>query len=153
MADSFSQLYIQLVFAVKNRNALITPSWEERLNQYTTGIVEGRGHKMLAIGGMPDHIHLFCGLKPTEAISDLVREIKKSTNNFINGHRLTRTHFDWQGGFGAFSYSRSQVNNVCQYILNQREHHRKKTFREEYLKLIQDFEIEIGSKTMFDFFD
>jgi len=152
MADVFSQLYIQTVFAVKHRQALIHPEWEEHLYQYTTGIVQTRGHKMLAIGGMPDHIHIFLGLKPAEAISDLVREIKNATNDFIKEHHLSPYKFDWQAGYGAFSYSRSHIDAVCKYILNQKEHHKKHTFEEEFFKILKDFEVEIGQKKMFDFF-
>lgn len=152
MADVFSQIYIQTVFAVKNRQALIQPEWEERLYQYTTGVVQTRGHKMLAIGGMPDHIHIFIGLKPAEALSDLVREIKNATNDFIKEQRLSPYKFDWQAGYGAFSYSRSHRDAVCKYILNQKEHHRAKTFEEEFFKILSDFEVEIGQKQVFDFF-
>ncbi len=152
MADVFSQIYIQIVFAVKNRQALIHPEWEENLYRYTTGVVETRGHKMLAINGMPDHVHLFIGLKPSEALSDLVREIKNATNDYIKANRFSTFHFEWQAGYGAFSYSRSHMDAVCQYILNQKEHHRKRTFEEEFLKIVADFEIEIGRKSMFDFF-
>lgn len=152
MADVFSQMYIHLVFSPKNRNALIKPSWEEHLYKYITGIIQGRSHKMLAIGGMPDHIHIFIGLKPVESVSDLVREIKKSSNHFINTEKLS-TNFDWQNGYGAFTHSRSQINNVCKYILNQKEHHKNKTFQEEFLKFCNDFEIEIGKKQLFEWFD
>ncbi len=152
MADTFSQIYIQTVFAVKHRQALIQPQWEERLYQYTTGVVQARGHKMLAIGGMPDHIHIFLGLKPAEAISDLVREIKNATNDFVKENQLSPHKFDWQAGYGAFSYSRSHINAVCKYILNQKEHHKKRSFEEEFFKILKDFEVEIGQKKMFDFF-
>jgi len=152
MADVFSQLYIQVVFAVKNRQALIAPEWEEELNKYITGIVEHRGHKMLAIGGMPDHIHIFLGLKPAESISSLVAEIKKSSNTFIKERRFSSFHFEWQAGYGAFSYSRSHVDAVCKYILNQKEHHSRRTFEEEFFKMLSDFDIDIGNKKMFDFF-
>lgn len=152
MADVFSQMYIHLVFSPKNRNALIKLSWEERLYKYITGIIQGRKHKMLAIGGMPDHIHIFIGLKPVESVSDLVREIKKASNNFINTEKLS-TNFDWQNGYGAFTHSRSQIDNVCKYILNQKEHHKNKTFQEEFMKFCNDFEIEIGKKQLFEWFD
>ncbi len=151
MADTFSQLYIQLVFAVKNRDAMILPQWETELHKYTTGVIQGRGHKMLAIGGMPDHIHIFVGLKPAEPISDLVREVKKSTSQLIKEKRFTPFAFEWQTGYGAFSYSRSHMDQVCKYILNQKTHHSKRTFKEEYLKMLQDFGIEIGQKQLFDF--
>lgn len=152
MADVFSQLYIQTVFAVKNRQALILPEWENDLHKYLTGIVEGRGHKLLAIGGMPDHVHIFFGLKPAEAISDLVREIKKAASEYIKTMRFTPFAFEWQAGYGAFSYSRSHVDAVCKYILNQKEHHAKRSFEQEFTKILQDFEVEIGKKQMFDFF-
>jgi putative transposase len=152
MADVFSQLYIQTVFAVKSRKALIRPEWEEELYKYTTGIVQTRGHKMLAIGGMPDHVHIFIGLKPVESISDLVREIKNATNDFIKEQQFSPFKFDWQAGYGAFSYSRSHMDAVCRYILNQKEHHKKRAFEEEFLKMLQDFGVEIGKKKMFDFF-
>lgn len=152
MADVFSQMYIHLVFSPKNRNALIKLSWEERLYKYITGIVQGRKHKMLAIGGMPDHIHIFIGLKPVESVSDLVREIKKASNNFINTEKLS-TNFDWQNGYGVFTHSRSQIDNVCKYILSQKEHHKNKTFQEEFMKFCNDFEIEIGKKQLFEWFD
>lgn len=152
MADVFSQIYIQTVFAVKNRQALIMPAWEDELHKYITGIVEHRGHKLLAIGGMPDHIHLFFGLKPAEAIADLVREVKKASNDFIKEKRFTPFAFEWQSGYGAFSYSRSHMDAVCKYILNQKEHHAKRTFEEEFMKILRDFDVEIGKKQMFDFF-
>jgi REP element-mobilizing transposase RayT len=152
MADVFSQCYIQIVFAVKHRQALILPEWEEHLYQYTTGIVQTRGHKMLAIGGMPDHIHIFLGLKPAEAISDLVREIKTATNDFIKEQQFLTHKFDWQAGYGVFSYSRSHLDGVSKYILNQKEHHTKRTFEEEFFKILKDLEVEVGRKKMFDFF-
>ena len=150
MADVFSQIYLHIVFSPKRREALIHPSWEERLYKYITKIVQNRGHKMLAIGGMPDHIHLFIGLKPVENISDLVKEIKTQTNTFINTEGLCPHKFDWQNGYGVFSHSRSQLNTVCQYILNQKIHHQKKTFQAEFLKMCEDFGIEIGKKQFFD---
>ena len=116
MADVFSQLYIQTVFSVKNRKALIDPSWEELLYQYTTGVIQERGHKMLAIGGMPDHIHIFFGLKPAESLSDLVREIKNATNDFIKDNRFTSDKFDWQAGYGAFScFWLMRCNSLCRH--------------------------------------
>jgi putative transposase len=153
MADVFSQIYIHLVFTPKHRQALIHPSWEDRLYKYITGIVQTRGHKMLAIGGMPDHIHIFIGQKPAETISDLVLEIKKQTNDFIKTEKLSPHKFDWQNGFGAFSHSRSQVDIVCKYVLNQKEHHRQKTFKEEFLKFCDDAGIEIGKKQFFEWHD
>jgi putative transposase len=153
MADVFSQLYIHLVFSPKNRNSLIQPAWEERLHKYITGIVQERGHKLLAIGGMPDHIHIFVGLKPSESISDLVREIKTASNDFVKNEKLSSFKFDWQTGYGTFSHSRSQLDAVCNYILNQKELYRKRNFREEFLKFCDDFGIEIAKKDFFEWFE
>jgi REP element-mobilizing transposase RayT len=152
MADVFHQIYVQIVFAVKNRQALIQPDWENDLYKYITGVVQNKGHKMLAIGGMPDHIHLFIGQKPAEALSDLVRETKKSSNAFIQEQHFTQYSFDWQAGYGAFSYSKSQIDQVAKYVLNQKEHHQKQDFETEFLKMLSAFEIEIGKKKMFEFF-
>ncbi len=153
MADVFSQIYLQTVFAVKNRDALIRPEWEAELHKYITGIVQNRGNKLLAIGGMPDHLHLFFGLKPAECLSDLVREVKKSSNAFIAERGFSKFKFDWQNGYGAFSYSRSHRDAVCDYIRDQKRHHEKRTFEQEYRKMLADFEIEIGpKKEIFDFF-
>ncbi|MPR33987.1 IS200/IS605 family transposase [Salmonirosea aquatica] len=153
MADAFTQVYIHLVFAPRRREALIRPEWEVRLHQYITGIVQERGHKLLAIGGMPDHIHIFIGQKLSEALPDLVREIKNASNDFVKKERLSPFKFDWQNGYGAFSHSRSQMDAVCKYILNQKEHHRKRTFKEEFLKLCEDFGIETGRKEFFSWFE
>ncbi|MCO6486622.1 MAG: IS200/IS605 family transposase [Saprospiraceae bacterium] len=151
MADAFTQIYVQIVFAVKWRQCLILPAWQERLYQYTTGIIQSRNHKLLAIGGMEDHIHIFIGMKPSESISDLVREIKKATNEFVNANCLTERNFQWQNGYGAFSYHRRDINRICNYIQNQKEHHKRQTFKEEFQKLLNDFGIESESKTSFDF--
>ena len=152
MADVFHQIYIQTIFAVKNRKSLISPEWEDDLQRYITAIVQNRGNKMLSIGGMPDHIHIFMGLKPSEKLSDLVREIKKSSNNFIKDECYSPYKFDWQAGFGAFSYSKSHRDAVCKYILNQKEHHKKRSFEDEFRKLLADFEVDMGKKQIFDFF-
>lgn len=152
MADVFSQIYIQTIFAVQNRQALILPEWEETLFKYATGIIQNRGNKLLAIGGMPDHVHIFLGLKPAESLSDLVREVKNGTSDFIKANHLSKYKFEWQGGYGAFSYSRSHRDAVCKYILNQKAHHERTTFEAEFLKMLADFEVEIGLKKMFDFF-
>lgn len=120
--------------------------------KYTTGIIENRGHKMLAIGGMPDHVHIFIGFKPAESLAELVREVKKANTRIIKENRLSPFSFEWQAGYGAFSYSRSQIDRVCKYILNQKTHHAKRTFREEYFQMLKDFGIEIGQKQLFEFF-
>jgi REP element-mobilizing transposase RayT len=153
MSDTYSQIYIQTVFAVKNRNALINSNWEERLYQYITGIVQNNGQKMLSINGMPDHIHFLIGMKPTCCLSDLVREIKKSTNTFIKENKFSPCPFNWQEGYGVFSYSHSQLNNVIGYIKNQKEHHQKKTFKEEYLEFLLNFNIEFKNEYLFDWIE
>ena len=150
MTGTFSQMYIQVVFAVKHRQALIQSLWEERLYEYTTGIIRNKDQKLLAINGMPDHIHILIGIKPTCCLSDLVREVKKSTNEFINENGFTKSKFNWQGGFGAFSYSHSHLDNVIRYIMNQKEHHRKKTFKEEYITFLKKFEIPHEEQHLFD---
>jgi putative transposase len=148
--DTFSQIYIQVVFAVKNRDALISIEWEERLYQYITGIVQHKGQKMLAINGMPDHIHFFIGMKPSCCLSDLVREVKKASHEMINKNKLAKSKFSWQEGYGAFSYSHSQIDAVVKYVMNQKEHHKKQTFKDEYIDFLKKFEIEYNEKYLFD---
>lgn len=152
MADTFSQIYIQLIFAVQNREALIENVWEEELHKYITGIVQNKDQKMIAINGMPDHIHIFIGLKPSCCLSDLIREIKKSSDTFINENKFSKKHFNWQEGFGAFSYSHSQIDAVYKYVMNQKEHHKKQTFKEEYVEFLKKFEVEYDEKYLFDWF-
>lgn len=150
MPSTYTQIYIQVVFAVKNREALIKPMWEEELYKYITGIITNKGQKMLAINGTENHIHFFIGMKPDCCLSDLVREIKKSSNSFINGKKLSPFKFQWQEGFGAFSYNHAQLSLIINYIKNQKEHHKKKTFRDEYLELLQAFEIDYKDEFLFD---
>ena len=153
MADTFSQIYIQIVFAVQNRNALIQPAWEEELYKYITGIVQNKGQKMLTINGTSNHIHFFIGMKPNCCLSDLVREIKKASSSFIKEKRFTRFQFKWQEGFGAFSYSHSQLTDVITYIEKQKEHHRKTTFKEEYFAFLKAFEIEFKDEYLFEWLE
>lgn len=153
MAGTFSQIYIQIVFAVKGRESLIQKEWEERLYQYITGIIRAKEQKLIAINGMPDHIHIFIGMKPSCCLSDLVREVKKSSNDFINENKLSKFKFSWQEGYGAFSYSHSQIDAVAKYILNQKEHHRKITFNEEYVDFLKKFEIEYDEKYLFNWME
>lgn len=150
--STYSQIYIQVVFAVKNRNALIDVSWEERLYQYITGIIHNKGQKLIAINGMPDHIHIFIGLKPSCCLSDLVREVKKSSNIFINENKLSIDTFNWQEGYGAFSYSHSHVDNVYKYVMNQKEHHKRVTFKDEYIDFLEKFEVEFNQEYLFEWF-
>ncbi len=153
MPGTFTQIYIQVVFAVKNRESLIQSNWEEELYKYITGIVRNKGQKMLAINGMPDHIHFFIGMKPSCCLSDLVREVKKSADDFVKEKGFTNNKFRWQEGYGAFSYSHSALDNVIGYIMNQKEHHKKKTFKEEYLDFLQKFEIEFKGEYLFDWIE
>lgn len=153
MAGTFSQIYIQLVFAVKGRESLINKEWEERLYQYITGIVRAKEQKLIGINGMPDHIHVFIGMKPSCCLSDLVREIKKSSNDFVKENNLSKFKFSWQEGYGVFSYSHSQIDAVAKYILNQKEHHKKVTFKEEYIDFLKKFEIEHDEKYLFNWID
>ncbi len=153
MANTYSQIYIQIVFAVKNRNGLIKPEWEEDLYKYITGIVQNKEQKMLAINGVKDHIHFFIGMKPNCCLSDLVREVKKASNIFVNEKYIHTKNFSWQEGFGAFSYSRSHIDNVVKYIANQKEHHKKQSFKEEYIQLLKKFDIDYDEKYLFNWFD
>lgn len=153
MTGTFSQIYIQIVFAVKGRENLIGNGWKTELHKYIAGIIKGKEQKPIIVNGMADHIHAFVGLRPTMAISDLARDIKNNSSKFINGKGLVKGKFSWQEGYGAFSYSHSQIGNVYDYILNQEEHHKKKTFKEEYLDFLKKFEIEFDEKYLFEWYD
>jgi len=152
-SSTFSQIYIQIVFAVKGRQSLIHASWEDDLYKYITGIVQNKGQKMLAINGMPDHIHLLIGMKPTCNLSDLVREIKKSSNVFIQEKIISPHTFKWQSGYGAFSYSHSALDNVIAYIVNQKNHHKKHTFKEEYTQFLERYKVEYKKEYLFEWID
>ncbi|HTB07077.1 MAG TPA: IS200/IS605 family transposase [Bacteroidia bacterium] len=153
MSNTYSQLYIHIVFAVKGRESLIQKEWEERLYRYITGIVQQKGHKMLAVNGMPDHIHLFIGLNPLCSISALVQEIKKSSNDFIKENKFIKGKFNWQSGYGAFSYAHSQLDNVIAYIAKQKEHHKRSTFKKEYLSFLKKFSVEYNEKYLFEWIE
>ena len=153
MAGTFSQIYIQVVFAVKGRENLISKSWKDDLHKYISGIINGKEQKPIIVNGMPDHIHAFIGLRPSMSISDLVRDIKNNSSNFINEQKLVPGKFSWQEGYGAFSYSHSQIQNVYDYILKQEEHHHKRTFKEEYIDFLKKYEIEHNEKYLFDWIE
>jgi len=153
MAGTFSQIYIQIVFAVQDRESMIQSAWREELFKYISGIVRNKGQKMLAINGMPDHIHFLIGMKPSCCLSDFVREVKKSSNEFIKERKFSKFKFNWQEGYGAFSYSHSQIDRVIKYIMNQEKHHKKQTFREEYLDFLNKFEIEFKDEYLFTWID
>jgi REP element-mobilizing transposase RayT len=146
MANTYTQLYIHCVFAVKYRAATLSDKWDERLRQYITGIVQEYGHKMLAINNVADHIHMLIGLDPRQSISDLLRKVKGDSSEWINKQKFTSNKFQWQEGYGAFSHSRSQVDQVVRYIFNQQEHHKKTTFKEEYTRMLDDFGIEYDER-------
>jgi REP element-mobilizing transposase RayT len=148
--STYSQIYIQVVFAVRGRSSQIHSSWEEKLYKYITGIVRNKGQKMLAINGVSNHIHFLIGIKPSCRLSDLVREIKKSSNKFVNENRFSKYKFAWQEGYGSFSYNHSQLDNVIKYILNQKEHHRTKSFKEEYLHFLEDFNLDYDERYLFE---
>ncbi len=153
MAGTFSQIYIQVVFAVKGRQNLIQNAWKDDLHKYMAGIIKGKKQKSIIVNGMPDHIHAFIGLKPAMAVSDLVRDIKNNSTNFINDRKLVKGKFSWQEGYGSFSYGHSQIDKVYKYILNQEQHHRKKTFREEYLDFLKKFEVPYDEKYLFEWIE
>jgi putative transposase len=153
MAGTFSQIYIQYVFAVKGRENCLQKPWREDVIKYIGGIIKGKNQKSIIVNGVADHVHVFVGLKPSMNISDLVRDIKNNSSNFINDQQFIKGKFSWQEGYGAFSYAHSQIDNVYQYILNQEEHHRKKTFKKEYIDFLQKFEIEFNEKYLFEWLD
>jgi putative transposase len=153
MADTYVQAYFHLVFAVKNRQALIQKSWNNDLEKYITGIVQNNNHKLISIGSMPDHIHIFIGYNLNQTIPSLVEDIKTSSNHWIKRKNLSKFKFNWQNGYGAFTHSHSQIDVIAKYVLNQQEHHCIKSFREEYLEMLKKFEIAYKTEYVFDFFD
>jgi len=152
MADTYSQLYTQIVFAVKGRQNFINESFRVELQKYISGIIERKKQKLYSIYCMPDHTHIFMSMKPDLAISDVVGIIKSNSCLFIKEKNIAK-NFAWQEGFGAFSYSKSQSQNVTNYILNQPQHYKKKTFKLEYLELLEKFEIKYENKYLFEFYD
>jgi REP element-mobilizing transposase RayT len=151
MANTFSQIYLQFVFAVKDRQSLISKNNKEELHKYITSLIQNRGIKLLAINCMPDHIHIFVGFKPSLLISGFAKEIKVESNEFINSKNWIKGKFSWQEGYGVFSYSQSHIDSVIKYIQNQEIHHQKRTFKQEYVELLEKFEIQFEEKYLFDF--
>lgn len=149
MPNTFTQLHIHSVFAVKYRHAVLNDCFREELHRYITGIVRGNGHKLLAVNSMADHLHLFYGLHPNQSVSELMRLVKSDSSEWINKHHFTPCKFHWQEGYGAFSNSHSQVGAVVHYIMHQEEHHRQRTFREEYLRMLRDYEVEHDLRYVF----
>jgi len=149
MANTYTQLHIQLVFAVKYRAALIQKEWQTRLHQYITGIIQNNEHKMLQINSVADHIHIFIGMRPHQAISALVQNVKSESSKWIKENKFCKSAFAWQEGFGAFSYSKTHVDRVIRYIQNQEAHHKKETFLNEYRRMLKAFEIEYDERYIF----
>jgi len=150
MANTYTQIHIHAVFAVQNRLSLIKESWQDELYKYISGIIQNQGHKLLIINGMPDHIHLLFGMRPVQSLSDLMQDIKGSSSKWINNRKLVMGKFSWQEGYGAFSYSKSQLPNVIQYIEKQKEHHKIKSFREEYIEILRKFKVDYNSEYIFE---
>ncbi len=146
MANTYTQMYLHFVFAVQNRISLIQPEWKDELYKYITGIVQNNKHKLIAINGMPNHLHVFVGYKPHQLIPGLLQDIKGSSSQWINSKDLVKGKFSWQEGYGAFSYSHSHIDSVVKYIMSQEEHHKKRTFREEYVELLDRFHIDYSEK-------
>jgi len=146
MANTYTQMYLQFVFAVQNRESLIQSEWKDELCKYITGIVQNNKHKLIAINGIPDHLHVFVGYKPHQLIPDLLQDIKGSSSRWINTRNLVQGRFKWQEGYGSFSYSHSHIDNVVKYIVNQEQHHKKRTFREEYIELLKKFNVFYDEK-------
>jgi REP element-mobilizing transposase RayT len=142
IANTYTQVHLQFVFAPKYRESLIHDSWENELYKYMTGIVQGNKHKLVAINGMPDHVHMLIGFRPTQSMADLMKDVKDGSSKWINANKYCRGRFEWQTGYGAFSYSKSQLPDVIRYIENQKEHHRKQTFLEEYQLFLDKFEVD-----------
>ena len=153
MANTYRKLNLQIVFAVKNRQALLHKSWRQELFKYIAGILNKRGHFSLAVNGVEDHIHIFFDYKGDELIGDLVREIKKSSNNYINDKNLCSYKFEWQSGYGVFSHGYREKDIIINYVKNQEHHHRKRTFRQEYIDFLKSYEIDFKEEYMFSFFD
>lgn len=149
MANTYTQIYIQTVFSVQNRTSLIKTEWKDELYKYITGIIQNNGHKLIAINGMPDHLHLFIGMKPIQSLSDLMQDIKGSSSRWIHEKGYVKGRFEWQAGFGGFSYSISQIDSVVKYINNQESHHKKRTFSEEYLDFLVKFQVPFDERYIF----
>ncbi|WP_431244572.1 IS200/IS605 family transposase [Flavobacterium sp. P21] len=149
MANTYTQIHIHFVFAVKYRNATIHKNWKEELYKYISGIIKNNNYKLLAINGVEDHIHVLIGIRPAQSISELMKIVKQNSSKWINENKFAKTHFEWQEGYGAFSYSKSQIKAVVNYIENQELHHKKKTFKDEYLNFLEKFEIDYDEKFIF----
>ncbi len=153
MANTYSQITIHIVFAVKYRENLLKTKHKKELYKYISGIIKNKNQKLLAINGASDHVHILIGMSPSITLSDLVRDIKNNSSKFINDKKWILGKFQWQEGYGAFSYSRSQRPEIINYINNQEEHHKKASFREEYLNILKKFDVEYNDEYLFEFFE
>src|ERR1019366_2752694 len=149
MPNTYTQIHLHIIYAVKYRNALINNKWKDELYKFITGIVQDNEHKMIIINGMPDHTHMLIGMRPTQSLSDLMKEVKGSSSRWINEKGFAGNKFNWQSGYGAFSYSRSQLQTVINYIKNQEAHHQKKTFLQEYRAFLEKFEVPFEEQYIF----
>ena len=152
MAGSYSQIYLQYVFAVKGRQNLLQKPWREEVFKYISGIIKGKNQKPIIVNGVSDHVHVFVGLKPAMPIPDLIRDIKNNSSNFINENKWVNGKFSWQEGYGVFSYSHSQIDNVYRYIANQEAHHEKKTFKDEYIDFLVKSGIDYDERYLFEMY-
>lgn len=150
MAGTWTRIYIQIVFSVKGRAKVLAKPWREEVFKYMAGIIRDKGHKPIIVNGVADHVHVFVGLNPAFSLSDLVRDIKSNSSKFINDNKWVKGKFQWQQGYGAFTYSHSHMPAVYQYILNQEEHHKNRSFEEEYVEFLKKFDIEYNEKYLFD---
>ncbi len=153
MAGTFSQLYVQIIFAVKGRENLIKKEFRTEIFEYIAGIIKGKDQKPIIVNGVGDHVHVFVGLRPSMSVSDLVRDIKNNSSNFINSKKFVKGKFSWQEGFGAFTYGQSQIDSVFKYISNQEAHHQKKTFKEEYIDMLAKFQVKYDEKYLFEWIE
>lgn len=149
MANTYTQLHIQAIFAVQNRQSLIKGHWEDELYRYISGIIQNNGHKVLQINGMPDHVHVLFGMRPIQSLSDLMKQVKQDSSLWINKKGIVNGRFSWQAGYGAFSYSKSQLPGVIRYIQNQKEHHKSVTFQDEYVKFLEMYHVEYDNRYIF----
>lgn len=146
MANTYSQIYLQFVFAVKYRDSCIHASWKNELYKYIIGIIRNNGHTSIIINGMPDHIHLFVGFHPKQSISEFMQDVKGASSKWINDRKFIKGKFAWQEGYGVFSYGRSQIKDVISYIENQEAHHFKKSFKDEYIGFLKKYEVVFEEK-------
>ena len=150
MANTYTQIYLQIVIVVKYRQYLIPSAKKDHLYKYMTGIIQKRGHKLLTINGIPDHVHILIGFNPDKNLTDAIKEVKRCSTNFMNNQKWFKGKFLWQRGYGCFSYSRSHLNMIIKYIEDQEKHHQKRSFKEEYIELLKRYEVDFDDRYLFD---